>query len=307
MDDSCTRALYFNKALATANNLESPYELVRSNQWTFDKFAEMCRSVYNDVDGAGEYDEDDIVGFFYEAFQFSYFMTAMGEKIATLDENGKPVDSYLSTSEAVTKMEKIAELLIDNEATFHVNDYKNLGSFSNKWAYGRGKFAAGKHLFSVGGALVITEFVDMEDEFGIIPMPKWTSEQDRYYHIIETSAPLFGVPNTKIDTTDLGYMLEYFSYEGMNTVTPAYKEKMLKRRYAQDADSADMLDIIYASKCFDIGYVGNWNNISRLGDSSVENRKIPKMSSINRAGKNIPNLIEKEYETLVNIGKANTQ
>ena len=102
-------------------------------------------------------------------------------------------------------------------------------------------------------------------------------------------------------------MLEYFSYEGMNTVTPAYKEKMLKRRYAQDADSADMLDIIYASKCFDIGYVGNWNNISRLGDSSVENRKIPKMSSINRAGKNIPNLIEKEYETLVNIGKANTQ
>lgn len=307
VDDRCTRALYFNKALATANNLESPYELVRSNQWTFDKFAEMCRSVYNDVDGAGEYDEDDIVGFFYEAFQFSYFMTAMGEKIATLDENGKPVYSYLSTSEAVTKMEKIAELLIDNEATFHVNDYKNLGSFSNKWAYGRGKFAAGKHLFSVGGALVITEFVDMEDEFGIIPMPKWTSEQDRYYHIIETSAPLFGVPNTKTDTTDLGYMLEYFSYEGMNTVTPAYKEKMLKRRYAQDADSADMLDIIYASKCFDIGYVGNWNNISRLGDSSVENRKIPKMSSINRAGKNIPNLIEKEYETLVNIGKANTQ
>ena len=82
-------------------------------------------------------------------------------------------------------------------------------------------------------------------EYGL-NLPKWNSDQSRYYHIVETSCPMYGIPNSKTDATDIGYMLEYFAWEGMTTVTPTYKERMLKRRYAQDTESADMLDLIYA-------------------------------------------------------------
>jgi len=121
IDDRCTRALYFNKDLAAAKNLESPYELVANNQWTFDKFAQMCREVYTDVDGGGTLDEDDVVGMFYENGQFPYMMTAIGEKFASLDEDGKPIYTWLQTPESVTKMETVAGFFIEDNTTFHIN------------------------------------------------------------------------------------------------------------------------------------------------------------------------------------------
>ena len=303
IDDRCTRALYFNKDLAAAKNLESPYELVANNQWTFDKFAQMCRDVYEDVDGGGTLDEDDIVGMFFEDYQFAYLMTAAEEKYANLDETGKPVYTWLQDSDAVTKMETIAGFFVEDNTTFSVYNYTSFGSFGNKWTYARSKFAAGKHLFSLGGALVISEFADMEQSFGIVPMPKWNSHQSRYYHIVETSCPMYGIPNSKTDATDIGYMLEYFAWEGMTTVTPTYKERMLKRRYAQDTESADMLDLIYASKCFDIGYVGNWSGVVTQAASNIKAGRIPKMSSYNRMAKTIPALIDRDYDAYLNVGK----
>ena len=143
----------------------------------------------------------------------------------------------------------------------------------------------------------------MEQSFGIVPMPKWNADQTRYYHIVEGSCPMYGIPNSKTDATDIGYMLEYFAWEGMETVTPTYKERMLKRRYAQDTESADMLDLIYASKCFDVGYVGNWSGVVNQANGSIDSGKLPKMSAYNRLAKTVPTLIEKDYDAYLNAGK----
>ena len=303
IDDRCTRALYFNKTLAAANNLESPYELVRNNQWTLDKFAEMGRAVKNDVDGGGEADAEDIFGFFYENGQFNFFMTGVGEHYFTLDENGMPVYSFLQSAEAVTKMEAVANMLIEDGLTINIQKFTDYGGFTNRFTYARSLFAAGKHLFTIGGSLVISEFADMEDEFGILPMPKWNSDQDRYYHTLDPQCAMIGIPNTKTEATDIGYMMEYFSYEGRETLSPTFKDRMLKRRYAQDKDSGDMLDIIYANKCFDIGYVGNWGNMLGQGDSAVQANRVPKMSAYTRMAKSIPGLIQKDFDALASIGR----
>ena len=303
IDDRCARSLYFNKTLAKNNNLANPYELVRSNQWTFDKFAEMSRAVYQDLNANGETDLGDTLGFFYEAGQFHFLITGLDEHYATLDKDGMPIYSFLQTSEAVTKMETLSKLLIDPKVTYDIARATDYEGFSNRWMYARGMFAAGKQLFTVGGALVITEFADMEDEFGILPMPKWTPEQERYYHIIETPTPMMGIPNTKVDTTDLGYMLEYFSYEGLQTLTPAFKEKMLKRRYAQDADSGDMLDLIYASKCFDVGFVGNWGSVLNIANGALGKGKVPSTTTYNRAVKSVHKLIGDDFDAFAKVGR----
>ena len=276
IDDRCTRALYFNKTLAAANYLESPYELVRANKWTLEKFAQMCRDVARDVDGGGEVDSEDIVGFFYENGQFNFFMTGVGEHYFTLDENGMPVYSFLQDSESVTKMETVANMLIEDGLTINIQKFTDFGGFNNRFTYARSLFAAGKHLFTVGGALVIAEFADMEDEFGILPMPKWN-------------------------------MAEYFAYEGRETVSPTFKDKMLKRRYAQDSDSGDMLDIIYANKCFDMGFVANWGDMLGMGNSSIDAGRVPKASSYTRASQRLPALIQKDYDKIIAVGKEVTE
>ena len=303
VDDRCTRALYFNKTMAAANNLESPYELVRNNQWTLDKFAEMARAVKNDVDGGGTVDTEDIVGFFRESGQFNSLIVAMGESYFKMDENGLPVYTFLQDSESVTKMEAVSNLLIEDGLTIDIHKFTDYGGYSNRFTYARSLFASGKHLFTIGGSLVISEFADMEDEFGILPMPKWNSEQTRYYHTLDPQCAMIGVPNTKVDATDIGYMMEYFSYEGRENLSPTFKDRMLKRRYAQDKDSGDMLDIIYANKCFDIGYVGNWGSILSVGDSAVQANRVPKMSAYERSAKTIPNLVQKDYDLLLTMGR----
>ena len=153
----------------------------------------------------------------------------------------------------------------------------------NIWGYVRAKFASGKHLFTFGGSNVITEFADMEDDFGIIPMPKWNAEQSGYYHTVDTSTA--------------------FSYEGLNTITPTFKEKMLKRRYAQDSESGDMLDLIYSSKAFDIGHNCNWNDVVGLGRTQIQTGRIPKLSGFNRVKESVKKNIEEDYLDYLNVGK----
>ena len=299
-DEKGVVALYFNKILANNKSLESPYELVANNQWTWDKFTEMCRAVAEDVNGDG-LDEDDIVGMYTVGGQFANWMLAVNEKIATLGTDGKPEYTWMESSDSYTKLEAVATFMSDYGVIFNGRKYP--APDGNIWGYGRAKFASGTHLFTFGGSNVITEFADMEDEFGIIPMPKWNAEQSRYYHSIDTSTAMFCIPNTKADATQLGYMIEYFSYEGMNTITPTFKEKMLKRRYAQDAESADMLDLIYSTKAFDIGHCCNWKDIIGLSRTQIEAGRVPKLSGYNRIKEAVKKEIEEDYLEYLNAGK----
>ena len=301
-DDQNTRMLFFNKTLAENKHLASPYEMVRNNEWTFDNFAQMCRDVKDDVDGSGTLDEDDIIGFFWEEYLFNYLMVAAGERYCTVSPQGEITYTWLQNSEAATKMETIAGLMVEPGITFSVHDYTDIGAYSNKYAYGRGKFSAGKHLFTLTAADAVSEVADMEDDFGMLPLPKWSSDQTTYYHTVDIETPLGGIPNTKVDTTMIGYMLEYLSYEGRETIRPAFYDQMLKRRYAQDSDSQDMLDIIFSTKTFDVAFVCNWNGLLNIADSSIRSGKVPSVTPFTRAGKVVLNQIEEEYNNLLNVG-----
>jgi hypothetical protein len=78
---------------------------------------------------------------------------------------------------------------------------------------------------------------------------------------------------------------------------------MLKRRYAQDSDSGDMLDIIYANKCFDLGFVANWGGILSIADSAILAGRLPKTNTYNRVVKSMPKLIQKDYDAFAVAGK----
>ena len=40
------------------------------------------------------------------------------------------------------------------------------------------------------------EFRDMEDDYGIVPMPKASEEQDRYYTLAQDQVIVYGLPIT---------------------------------------------------------------------------------------------------------------
>lgn len=62
-DKDATAALAFNKTIASNNQLEDLYTLVREGKWTYDKLTEMAEATYNDSNGDGTMTPDDIYGF----------------------------------------------------------------------------------------------------------------------------------------------------------------------------------------------------------------------------------------------------
>jgi hypothetical protein len=45
---------------------------------------------------------------------------------------------------------------------------------------------------------------------------------------------------------------------------PAYYNVALKTKYARDEESGRMLDLIFSSRCYDIGYVYGWGGLNTL-------------------------------------------
>ncbi len=303
IEDKCTRYIYFNKNLLEDLNLGiNPYELVKENKWTIDRFGEMAEAAANDVNGDGKVDDEDTIGFFSEGGQPLFFILGMGMKYVELDKEGFPQMIFLKNSDDYTNLEKLAKIYVE-PTICPIGTYKDIHGYSNVYTYARSLFAAGRHLFTIGGALVIEEFRDMEDEFGILPMPMKDENQTRYYHIIDNSTPLFAVPSSVQETSDLGYMLEYFSYEGMKILTPVFRETLLERKYARDAESAEMLHLIFDNKAFDLGVIANWGGLRDIANSAILNGSAPKMSTFASLGKALPKLVQKDYDKLLEIGK----
>jgi len=97
---------------------------------------------------------------------------------------------------------------------------------------------------------------DMKDDFGILPIPKWNSEQSRYYATLNNwHSYTFMIPVTVSDLDRNAYILDAMAYHGRQIIRPAYYDICLQRKHTRDEESSAMLDIIFSSTVYDLGTV----------------------------------------------------
>ncbi|MCL2776025.1 MAG: hypothetical protein FWD71_22170, partial [Oscillospiraceae bacterium] len=102
----------------------------------------------------------------------------------------------------------------------------------------------------------------MDANFGIVPLPKYDENQDKYYSVVNAwSNALLGVPKSAADLDRVSIILEAMAAESRYTVQPAYYDIVLQRKYTRDDESQEMLDIIFGSKLYDIGAVYSFGNV----------------------------------------------
>ena len=95
---------------------------------------------------------------------------------------------------------------------------------------------------------------NMDDDFGIIPYPKFGSD-DEYASIINGHAPLAVIPITVSDASRTGAITEALCAYGSKYVIPAFYEVSLKTKYARDEESEEIMVVIKDSIVYDIGSV----------------------------------------------------
>ena len=259
--DPFTWIVVVNKELLREYELENPYELVRNNNWTLDKFYELCVAVSGDTNGDGAIDEFDRHGVMSARENFAFQVIAAGESIIKKNSDDLPYIA-INNERASNVAEKIFNMMSDKEATLLVEDYST--GYSDPWfEVLRTQFRNGNGLFYMGGLEQMCIFRDLETEIGVLPMPKYDSNQEGYHHILNTywaSSLCIPVTNDKRDET--GFILEALCAESKYTVRPAFYDSTLTQKMIRDEDSAEMLDIILASRAYDLGIIYNWGDIT---------------------------------------------
>ena len=126
-------------------------------------------------------------------------------------------------------------------------------------------FKEGRAIFMDYTILGISNMRDMEDDFSIIPTPKYDETQSAYLTTCNTWLPSgVCVPKYCSDPERTGLVTETMAYYSELYLTPATYEVTLKGKVARDDNSSLMLDIIYENAYFDMVTVFNFNDTATL-------------------------------------------
>ena len=161
-------------------------------------------------------------------------------------------ESFISLLTDVTEKSQKEGVLFDmfNVQTVTVP----LGTGDERRLTGHTLFANNMSLFEVTNVGALQSIRDMESDFGILPMPKYDEKQENY--ISRTiDGWLYCVPmsNTELEMTSV--IMEEMAIGAKNYIVPAYYNVALRDKYTRDADSVEMLDIVYNTRAFDMGDV----------------------------------------------------
>lgn len=243
-----THILTFNKDMVKDLNLEDPYELVREDRWTVDAFAEAAAVSVRDLDGNGEMTEDDAWGFTSVAKQIlPCFWMAAGEQSIAKDENDIPYLNVLGNERFFSVFEKLFSVMWDNGIWCPNTEDQNF------WSGTVNMFGSGRALFAAQTFYYLSEFRDVEADFGILPYPKFTEDQNGYHSRVEGGCKIAVVPVTNHKPDTAGAILEAMASWGFNNLIPEYYEIALKRKTSRDEASSAMLDLIFSTRSYDLG------------------------------------------------------
>lgn len=254
-----TNLVLFNKKTAQDFNLGDFYGMVRSGTWTADALFSAARAVIADLDGDGKYNDNDRLGIISECdFYYPAFWIGAGLRSVRKDADDIP---YLAVEESDEFYSVLTDLVgaTEEEGMFFNMFYDkpvtlNKGTGDEQRIAGHTLFSNGVSLFHVTNVGTLQNLRAMEDDFGILPMPKKTEEQESY-HSRTIDGWLYCVPVTNADLERTSLIMEAMAVGAKNYLVPAYYEQALREKYTRDPDSGEMFDLIYNTRTFDMGDV----------------------------------------------------
>ncbi len=255
------RFFFFNKNLIKDYQLTSPYTYIDENNWTLDTFLSLVNAVYSD-DGDQVRTGNDTYGLLMETGATNgnaiHLLVGCGVEFSSKDENGM-LKVELDIDKIDNVFGKLSTVLKGDTCLTYTDasEGAEYSEFGNKYNYGRNLFAQDHFLFVQANMGVTNQVSDMEGEgYGIAPNPKYSADQESYYHKMDKLSLIWGIPNSEaLDFTKIANVMDYWAYESSRTVMPAYYEITIKSRRINDPYDTVMLDLVKSTIVYDISEV----------------------------------------------------
>ncbi len=246
-DGSC---VLFNKQVAEDYGLGDVYSVVKDGDWTWDKMFEMAACVPQNENGSGAYR--------FAAPNGPSAIMSHDVPLTLFDDEGMPYYADSVPTEIYDIASKLSTVFKDGSQTANRLDEapgNNDPAFIDKYGYENENemFEDEKILFLFSTTNNAATLRTMDVQFGILPYPKGSETQEDYVSAayIDAFRNVF-VPKSIKDPQKTDVVLEAMAALGYKHFKPVYYDTILKGRSVHDYDSKEMIDIIFATKRFDL-------------------------------------------------------
>ena len=251
-DDCSNNALIFNKDLLENYGVEIPYDAVFDGTWTVDAFVSAIKKLTVDVNGDQEYDENDIWGVGTYGSGVAYALSGFDGGIAKMTDDGYP-EIVCNNEQTIEKCKYWFDNVTNSDCLY--NQGVN-GSTSYEDLFEQGQLAFGltnlTHPFKLR---------NMEDEYGILPEPKYNADQAEYTSTVNTAFfTAYVLPKNCQDPDMAAAGLEVMSGFSVDTLDDSLHTILFGSKLTRDQESRKILTMISDTISFDWSGIGDWTN-----------------------------------------------
>ena len=140
----------------------------------------------------------------------------------------------------------------------------------------------------------------MEQDFGLLPFPKYESSQEYYTCQVLSTALCYTVPASVQDQKMVADVTEALAIESLKKLRPAYFDTTITGKSMRDAESLEMLEIIIKYRIYEIGEIFGWGGISGIFTAAVNAGGENYMSSVSRIEKLLQKTMQSTMEFFYN-------
>lgn len=249
--------LFFNETMMENHGMDKPYDLVREGAWTLDKLAEYCSAIANlNEDDSFKWNKNGTCVWGISSHQSSagQFWFAAGVRCAEIQSDGT-VEFVLDNENVFNVMDKLAVVLNGKNGNTLRASNTDFDADGGGYMY---VFNTGRSLFltaEIKGAQLLR---DMDDNFGIVPMPKYDENQAGYS--TKSTDSVFGmcIPTTNTKLSQTATISEVICHDSHEKIIPLYYETVVEHKGLRNEDSIEMLDIMRQGRSVDVATMFAW-------------------------------------------------
>lgn len=244
--------LYNKTKAAEMQDFPDLYKMVDEGKWTLDELNRLSADIYRDINGNGERDDEDFYGFAGTpgGCLLAAFVYGAEGKIVELGSD-LSIKTHINSEHTINVLSKMSKLFYTNEGTIVKTDALSKTR--------RALFPKSRVLFE---AMQVNDLINpdfemrnMQDEFGVLPLPKYDEAQDEYYTVVDGGASVMVIPTTAKNLEMIGALTESMSAYSYNNVTPVYIGVALEQKGTRDEESIKMMREILDSRVITFDYL----------------------------------------------------
>jgi hypothetical protein len=250
--------------------LDNPYDLVKNNEWTWEKMYQMMQAVATDNNGDGIYSPGtDILGLVGHVNHSRNLILSSGQTITQSNAEGLP--EYIGLSEKyIDAFKKFTEYFITSpiaaisgRSPDPYANYTAINSISNFLS----AFNEGRALFLTTASNEINACRESTTEYGIIVVPKYEASQEKYITPVYSATDGFVIPSSAKEPGRNAIVLETLGALSYNNIVDKHIKTVLHYKCANDPVAIEMIDLAYASGAVDTAMANNFGTCVNILNS----------------------------------------